>query len=186
MGKSILMKLPRYHINWELAHLQLARSCMCYLSIYLNPPPVNPSNILPGVSSAIRDRLHMVSRPLLPYVLNDAATTLLITSSTLDPDSNLSCATIKYWHVTSVSIPTYGIIFADLPDGLGIPQPQTGPYPNMTLHSTYSSPALLVRFCRHFFVTLHTSTRNTRIPLFMQRISTKRNMLGLCCHEALD
>ena len=72
MGKSILMKLPWYHINWELAHLQLARSCMCYLSIYLNPPPANSSNILPGAPSAIRDRLHMMSRPLLPYVLNNA------------------------------------------------------------------------------------------------------------------
>ena len=72
MGELILVKLPRYHISWELAHVQLARSCMCYLSIYLNPPPVNSSNMLPGVSFAIRDRLHMMSRPLLHYVLDDA------------------------------------------------------------------------------------------------------------------
>ena len=72
MSELIVTKLPQYHINWELAHLRLAQSCMCYLSIYLNPPPANSSNILPGVSSTIRDRLHMMSWPLLPYVLNEA------------------------------------------------------------------------------------------------------------------
>ena len=72
MSELIVMKLPQYRINWELAHLQLARSCMCYLSIYLNPPSVNSRNILPSISSAIKDHLHMMSQPLLDYVVNDA------------------------------------------------------------------------------------------------------------------
>ncbi|KAH0833905.1 hypothetical protein J3R83DRAFT_11089 [Lanmaoa asiatica] len=35
MGEFILTKLPHYHIAWGRAELQLARSCMCYISIWL-------------------------------------------------------------------------------------------------------------------------------------------------------
>ena len=77
IGQLIFTKLPQYHITWEHAHLHLARSCLCYLSIYLDSfsGSSRSSNIaatdLDGIST-FRDRLRIMSQPLLDYVLNDA------------------------------------------------------------------------------------------------------------------
>lgn len=64
---------PRYHVNWELAHLHLARSCICYISICLNHPQRS------GLSSSTYSRVHgqmghprLVFQPLRDYVLDHA------------------------------------------------------------------------------------------------------------------
>ena len=64
-------KLPQYHINWECAHLQLARSCMCYISVFLQRSrgPDSSSN---GDTSEYRIPIHPMSNRLLDYVLEDA------------------------------------------------------------------------------------------------------------------
>ncbi|KAF8125621.1 hypothetical protein EV363DRAFT_1299128 [Boletus edulis] len=59
MGELILKKLPQYYIDWERAHMQLARSCMCYLTVYLNSPPI--------IDPVSERREH-----LRDYVLHDA------------------------------------------------------------------------------------------------------------------
>ncbi|KAI9462203.1 ankyrin repeat-containing domain protein [Boletus coccyginus] len=73
-GKLTRAKLPKYHISWERAHLLLARSCMCYISIYLKrtqaPAPANVSTST-SVSLKPLDQLHPTS-PLLEYALHDA------------------------------------------------------------------------------------------------------------------
>ena len=66
IGELILKKLPQYHIRWEHAHLQLLRSCMCYLSISVNSPP----DVSPRFGRG--DCLHGVSETVHDYVLNDA------------------------------------------------------------------------------------------------------------------
>ncbi|KIJ12302.1 hypothetical protein PAXINDRAFT_14917 [Paxillus involutus ATCC 200175] len=59
-GELILTQLPRYHINWQGAHAQLARSCIHYLSLDLGylgfvndeGPIVIPSTATPFLSNA--------------------------------------------------------------------------------------------------------------------------------------
>ena len=75
VGELILRKLPQYYINWECAHSQLARLCMCYLSIWLDSPQANFNNTsadVDGVFSRRRVRLGVMSRPLRNYVLENA------------------------------------------------------------------------------------------------------------------
>lgn len=67
MSEFTRSNLPLYHVNWRLAHLHLARSCMCYVSICLK----NTQN--PGRSSnGCSDHLPLISRPLRDYVLEHA------------------------------------------------------------------------------------------------------------------
>ena len=80
MSKLILSKLPRYHINLENAHLHLARSCMCYISICLKLPQgcVRSRSTSTYASSGgeaspnRNDHLQSLSHPLRDYVLDDA------------------------------------------------------------------------------------------------------------------
>ena len=69
MGEFTRSKLSRYHVNWKLAHLHLARSCMCYISICLNH-----SRIRGRTSSTISpdrgDHLDIMSQPLRDYTLD--------------------------------------------------------------------------------------------------------------------
>ncbi|KAF8134005.1 hypothetical protein EV363DRAFT_1214744, partial [Boletus edulis] len=66
---------PAYHISSEQAHLVLAQSCMCYLSICLRhaqrPADASGSRTTGG-SSQFMVRLHPKSHPLLDYALDDA------------------------------------------------------------------------------------------------------------------
>ena len=75
MGEFTCAKLPRYHISLEHAHLLLARSCMCYISICLKrtqrPTPADVSRCS-GVSSEPRVALYPQLQPLLDYALDDA------------------------------------------------------------------------------------------------------------------
>ncbi|KAI9568426.1 hypothetical protein HD554DRAFT_766586 [Boletus coccyginus] len=85
-GKFTRIKLSQYHINWERAHLLLAQSCMCYISICLKraqgPPPADGSSST-GVSLKRKDRPHPLS--LLDYVLDDAFDYFGYLGSTLEP-----------------------------------------------------------------------------------------------------
>ncbi|KAF8549799.1 ankyrin [Imleria badia] len=77
MGESTRSKLPRYYINWELAHLHLARSCMCYISICCNHiqrrgRTSNPRPHVPDVSPDRGDHLHVISQPLRDHTPNHA------------------------------------------------------------------------------------------------------------------
>jgi ankyrin repeat protein len=75
MGEFTRTKLQQYHISWESAHLLVARSCMCYISICLKrgqgSAPADVSSCT-GASSQRTDRLHPMSQRLLDYVLDDA------------------------------------------------------------------------------------------------------------------
>jgi len=73
MGELIRRKLPRYYVNWELAHLHLVRSCMCYISICLNHPQRSgpPTNILSHVPGQM-NHPRLVFQPLRDYVLDHA------------------------------------------------------------------------------------------------------------------
>ncbi|KAF8549464.1 hypothetical protein OG21DRAFT_1488513 [Imleria badia] len=77
MGKFTRFKLPCYHVNWELAHLHLARLCMCYISICLNHPQTSGRSSdtlphVPGVSPDRGDYLCTMSQRLRDYVLDHA------------------------------------------------------------------------------------------------------------------
>ena len=75
MSEFARAKLQQYHISWESAHLLVARSCMCYISICLKhgqgTAPADVSNDT-GASSKRTDRLHPMSQRLLDYALDDA------------------------------------------------------------------------------------------------------------------
>ena len=71
MSELARTKLPQYHINWERAHLQLARLCMCYISVFLERSgPDSSSNS--GTPSEYRIPIHPMSNQLFDYVLEDA------------------------------------------------------------------------------------------------------------------
>ena len=74
MGEFTRAKLQQYHISWESAHLLVARSCMCYISICLKRGQVStPVNISSCTGASKRTaRLHPMSQPLLDYALDDA------------------------------------------------------------------------------------------------------------------
>ncbi|KAF8125623.1 ankyrin repeat-containing domain protein [Boletus edulis] len=72
MGKLVLTQLPQYHINRERAHLQLARSCLCYLSICLNSPLVSSSSILAHIPATSERMDRVVSQSLRDYMFDDA------------------------------------------------------------------------------------------------------------------
>ncbi|KAF8133986.1 ankyrin repeat-containing domain protein [Boletus edulis] len=75
VGEFTRTNLPAYHISSEQAHLVLAQSCMCYLSICLRhaqrPADASGSRTTGG-SSQFMVRLHPKSHPLLDYALDDA------------------------------------------------------------------------------------------------------------------
>ncbi|KAF8549459.1 ankyrin [Imleria badia] len=76
-GKFTRSKLPRYHVDRGLAHLHLARFCMCYISIYINHPQrfSRSSDTALHVSRVCPDRgdyLHIMSQRLRDYVLDHA------------------------------------------------------------------------------------------------------------------
>ena len=75
MGEFTRTKLQRFHISRECAHLLVARSCMCYISMCLKrgqrSVPADISSCT-GASSKHTDRLHPMSRRLLDYALDDA------------------------------------------------------------------------------------------------------------------
>ncbi|KAF8446306.1 ankyrin repeat-containing domain protein [Boletus edulis BED1] len=74
-GEFTRTNLPAYYISSEQAHLLLAQSCMCYLSICLRhaqrPADASGSRTTGG-SSQFMVRLHPKSHPLLDYALDDA------------------------------------------------------------------------------------------------------------------
>lgn len=70
MSEFARTTLPRHHINWERAHLQLARSCMCYISIFLKCPWGPDYSSSSGASSD--HKVYHMSHRLLDYVLEDA------------------------------------------------------------------------------------------------------------------
>ena len=75
MGEFTRTKLQQYHISWECAHLLVARSCMCYISICLkrdqgSAPAGSPD--CTGASSKRTDQLYPMSHRLLNYALDDA------------------------------------------------------------------------------------------------------------------
>ncbi|KAF8133974.1 hypothetical protein EV363DRAFT_1214661, partial [Boletus edulis] len=74
-GEFTRTNLPAYYISSEQAHLLLAQSCMCYLSICLRhaqrPADASGSRTT-GASSQFMVRLHPKSHPLLDYALDDA------------------------------------------------------------------------------------------------------------------
>ena len=77
MGEFTCTKLTCYHVNWELAHLHLARSCMCYISICLNHSQRSSCSSdapprIPGVYSDYGDHSQVMSQPLRDYVLDHA------------------------------------------------------------------------------------------------------------------
>lgn len=75
MGEFTRTTLQQYHIHWERAHLQLARSCMCYISICLKHPRKfgGSSGVgCSGFSSERTGRPHPISQPLRDYVLDDS------------------------------------------------------------------------------------------------------------------
>ncbi|KAF8550913.1 ankyrin [Imleria badia] len=73
MGEFTGSKLSCYHINWKLAHLHLARSCMCYISICLNHPQSSgrSNDTLPHVPG-VSPKCGVMSQPLRDYVLDHA------------------------------------------------------------------------------------------------------------------
>ncbi|KAF8556919.1 ankyrin [Imleria badia] len=72
MSEFIHAKLPQYHINWERAHLQLARSCIFYISIFLKRSRGPDDSSKNYASSEHEIVTRPVSHPLLDYVLDDA------------------------------------------------------------------------------------------------------------------
>jgi hypothetical protein len=72
MSEFARTKLPQYHINWERAHLQLARSCMCYISVFLKRSRGSDSSSNGDASSEYRIPMHPMPNRLLDYVLEDA------------------------------------------------------------------------------------------------------------------
>ena len=65
-------KIPQYHINWERAHLQLARSCMCYISVFLQCSRGPDTARNSDASSEYRIPVRPLSHRLIDYVLEDA------------------------------------------------------------------------------------------------------------------
>ena len=65
-------KLPQYHINRERAHLQLARSCMCYISVVLNNSRGPDGSNNSSAFSESKIPIHPISHRLLDYVLEVA------------------------------------------------------------------------------------------------------------------
>lgn len=65
-------KLPQHHIDWERAHEHLARSCLCYISVFLErswgPDGSGKNEASFEHEIATRPMLH----PLLDYMLQDA------------------------------------------------------------------------------------------------------------------
>ena len=75
MGEFTRAKLQQYHISRESAHLLVARSCMCYISICLKRGQgtiLAEVSSCAGASSKRTDRLHRMSQRLLDYALDDA------------------------------------------------------------------------------------------------------------------
>jgi ankyrin repeat protein len=74
MGEFTRTKLQQYHISWEVAHLLVARSCMCYISVCLKRGQGSaPANVSSCTGASKRTaRLHPMSQPLLDYALDDA------------------------------------------------------------------------------------------------------------------
>lgn len=68
MSEFTRMKQPQYHIEQERAHLQLARLCMCYMSILLEHSGEADGSSNGYDSSPIR----LTSCPLFRYVLEDS------------------------------------------------------------------------------------------------------------------
>ena len=69
MSELARTKVPQYHVSWERAHLQLARLCMCYISVLLKRSQGSDSS---SNSSEYRIPIHTMSNRLLDYVLEDA------------------------------------------------------------------------------------------------------------------
>jgi ankyrin repeat protein len=72
MGEFTRTKLRQYHISWEGAHLLVARSCMCYISICLKHSQGSALADISSTSSKRTYRLHPMSQQLLDYALDDA------------------------------------------------------------------------------------------------------------------
>ena len=73
MGEFTCAKLQQYRISWECAHLLVAQSCMCYISVCLKRGHESaPADVSSCTGSSNRGRLHPMSQPLLDYALDDA------------------------------------------------------------------------------------------------------------------
>ena len=70
MGEITRAKLPRFHFNSELCNFQLARSCMCYISICLSriSGSLDPNNTSGNISISTPWRNQLRTLPLFNYV----------------------------------------------------------------------------------------------------------------------
>ncbi|KAF8126505.1 hypothetical protein EV363DRAFT_1268265 [Boletus edulis] len=71
MSEFVHAKIPQYHIDWERAHLQLARSCMCYMSVFLRHSLGSDGSSDDDASSEHQTPIRPMSY-LLDYVLSVA------------------------------------------------------------------------------------------------------------------
>ncbi|KAF8550275.1 hypothetical protein OG21DRAFT_1499908 [Imleria badia] len=71
-GEISRIVLPQYHINWEEAHLQLAQSCMCYISICLERVQESSGSGSTSADGSKRSDRHPMSQPLRAYALEHA------------------------------------------------------------------------------------------------------------------